>query len=168
MKKDYLSVSEFSKLAKISHQGIYKQIRNQQSKLQNFIVVADGKKVISRKALELYNPTAQPEEMQPAKQPEEMQPVAQPTEQVAQPKDDDLKAVLTDTITLLSKQLVEKDKQIAEKDKHIAKLDQHLEQSQRLNENNQVLLLKQQEQKQLSEDTTEPVKKSIWGRLFNQ
>jgi len=56
--------------------------------------------------------------------------------------------------------------QILELNKHITELNKHLEQSQRLNENSQVLLLKQQEQKQIAEDISEPAKKSIWGKLF--
>ena len=51
MEKEYLSIKDFSKLAGVSQQAIYKQLNN---KLKTYLKVIDGKKMLDKSALELF------------------------------------------------------------------------------------------------------------------
>lgn len=51
MKEEYLSISEFAKRAGVSHQAIYKRLDGD---LQPWLQVANGKKTLNIKALELF------------------------------------------------------------------------------------------------------------------
>ena len=149
-KNEFLSIKDFSELAGVSNQAVYKRLNN---KLKKYVNVENGKKTINCKALELY----------------QLKENLNVEQQIEQQLNNGLKTALSDTITLLSKQLEEKDKQIAEKDKQISALNDHLQQSQRLNENNQVLIGRQQDQpKQIIEDLSTQEKKSPWSRFFKK
>ena len=51
MKEEFLSISEFAKRAGVSHQAIYKRLDGD---LQPWLQVANGKKTLNMKALELF------------------------------------------------------------------------------------------------------------------
>lgn len=53
-KEEYISISEFSKRANVSHQYIYKRLDKE---LQPFLKVVAGKKALNIKALQLFNAT---------------------------------------------------------------------------------------------------------------
>ncbi len=107
MKDEYISISEFAKKAKVSHQAIYKRLDKD---LQPWLQVANGKKMLNVKALELF----------------EKEKTATNSTKVATVE------LLQKTIDILEKELEEKDKQIGEKDHQIAQLHKLFDQEQQL------------------------------------
>lgn len=107
MKDEYISISEFAKKAKVSHQAIYKRLDKD---LQPWLQVANGKKMLNVKALDLF----------------EKEKTATNSIEVA------TVGLLQKTIDILEKELEEKDKQIGEKDHQIAQLHKLFDQEQQL------------------------------------
>lgn len=102
---EYISIPEFAKLAGISHQAVYKQLRN---KLQPYLQEVEGKKMLSISALhDVYGIG-------------EVQPDAQPVAQQNNHFD-----IL---VAALKQQLEAKDQQLKQKDEQIAALHRILEQ----------------------------------------
>lgn len=135
MEDSYLSIKEFAGLAGVSPQAIYQRLDKD---LKEYVQILEGKKAIDVKALDLF--TVQP---------------------VEQSVDNELTAILRETLKVLSGQLIEKDKQIAE-------LNERLKESNELNRNNQILIGRQQDQpKQIEESSPieEPQKRSFWSRF---
>ena len=159
MKEGYLSIKDFAERAGVTQQAIYKRLT---TSLTTFINIENGKKTINSKALELFKTNE--------------------NNNVEQPLDKSLTTLLNATITLLSgqietkdKQISEKDiqienkdKQISEKDIQIAVLNEHLKQAQRLNENNQILIGRQQDQAKTLDEPAVIIKKSFWSKLFRK
>lgn len=125
MKDEYISVSEFAKKAKVSHQAIYKRLDKD---LQPWLQVANGKKMLNIKALELFEETK----------------TATNSTEVATVK------LLQKTVDILQKELEEKDRQIREKDHQIAQLHKLFDQEQQLRmvTERKFQLLEQQQEKE--------------------
>ena len=102
MDKDFLTVKEFSELAGVSVQSIYKKLGKVNNPIQRYLKVVDGVKYISRTALEvLYN--------------------SSPATNVLHEEKKTNEQSSTDRIlNILEKQLEEQRRQLQEKDKQIA------------------------------------------------
>ena len=55
MNEKFYSVSAFAKLVNVSVQSIYQRMKKQDDDIQKYIKLQKGKKVISEKAIEIYN-----------------------------------------------------------------------------------------------------------------
>lgn len=154
-KTNYLKISEFATKAGVSRQTIYNDLTG---KLTDFVKVIDGIKMLDIQALSIYG----------------VKDTVKLDSQFTVKFDNDLTAFLQRQIEEKDKQieslykLLDKEKEEAkEKDSQIQKYAEHireqekrladlLEQSQQLNHNNQVLLLKEKESKT----------KGLFKRLF--
>lgn len=107
---EYLTIPEFAKLAGVSHQAIYKQLHN---KLQPYLQIVDGKKLLDKKALgEVYR------------------------NEVVQPNAD-----FATMVAALEKQLEVKDSQLEAKDEQLRQKDAQIESLHRIIEQNNTLAL---------------------------
>lgn len=104
MKDEYISISEFAKRAGVSHQAIYKRLDKD---LQPWLQVADGKKSLNTKALELF----------------ESEKSATDSTEVATIK------LLRKTVELLENELSVKNEQIKSRDSQIEALSERLKES---------------------------------------
>lgn len=162
MEKEYLTIAEFSQLAGISKQAIYKRLS---ADLLPYVKVIDGKKHVEKRALNLFNQQLKVETT--VEQPVE-------TELKQEPKE------RNQEIEFLKQQIKEKDLIIANQQEEIKRLNNHIfQQSEKLmevlqqqtkqQENFQILLAQQTKEIQaLSGSTVEqPVekKKSFWQRI---
>lgn len=154
-KTNYLKISEFATKAGVSRQTIYNDLTG---KLTDFVKVIDGIKMLDIRALSIYG----------------VKDTVKLDSQFTVKFDNDLTVFLQRQIEEKDKQieslykLLDKEKEEAkEKDSQIQKYAEHireqekrladlLEQSQQLNHNNQVLLLKEKESKT----------KGLFKRLF--
>lgn len=117
MNEQYLTIKEFSKLANITPQAIYKELNKPNNRFKPFIKLVDNKKLLSSKALfEIYNITVE-------------QPSNQYTNQVEQPIKPQESNNYTEIIELMNKeldmlkqQLESKDRELQDKQKTIDKL----------------------------------------------
>lgn len=132
---DYLSIKEFATRAGVSSQAVYQRLSKD---LQSYCKEIDGKKMLDIKALDLFTNKEVDNEK---------------NKQI----DNELIKTLQDTLKVLSAQLETKDRQIAE-------LNERLQEANELNKNNQILIGRQQEQKQI-EAEPEPVKKKFFERF---
>lgn len=153
--KKYLKISDFATKAGVSRQTIYNDLTG---KLTDFVEVIDGIKMLDIQALSLYG----------------VKDLTHFDSQFTVKFDNDLTAFLQRQIEEKDKQIErlysmldkereqskEKDKTIQENNEHIREQEKRLadllEQSQQLNHNNQVLLLKEKESKT----------KGLFKRLF--
>lgn len=147
---EFISVQKFAELAGVSRQTVYKRLSTD---LQKYVKFVNGKKVISNKALKIFNVNLEDDKCKPV--------------------DKEMSISVNDLSTILQEQLKAKDEQIKSlesqlniKDLQIAEMNERLKESLKLNENNQILLLgKTTEQKQVIEVIKTPIKKSWWQRL---
>ena len=151
---DYLSIKEFSICAGVSKQAIYKQL---ETRLKPYTKIENGKKFISKTALELFNqsqPSSQPESqpiqpenqliqpenqpIQPESQPESqpIQPSSQPS---SQPENQSNNEIFLEIIKTIQEELEKKNKQLEEKDKQIENLSERLAEALQLVRGQQVL-----------------------------
>lgn len=153
--KKYLKISEFAKMANVSRQTIYNDLS---SKLTDFVKIIDNVKYLDSEGLAVYG----------------VKGLTPLDSQFTVKFDNDLTAFLQSQIEEKDKQIErlysmldkereqskEKDKTIQENNEHIREQEKRLadllEQSQQLNHNNQVLLLKEKESKT----------KGLFKRLF--
>ena len=153
--KKYLKISEFAKIANVSRQTIYNDLS---SKLTDFVKTIDNVKYLDSEGLAVYG----------------VKDLTHFDSQFKVKFDNDLTAFLQSQIEEKDKQIErlysmldkereqskEKDKTIQENNEHIREQEKRLadllEQSQQLNHNNQVLLLKEKESKT----------KGLFKRLF--
>lgn len=104
MNEEYISIAEFAKRAGVSHQAIYKRLDKD---LQPWLQVANGKKSLNIKALELF----------------ESEKSATDSTEVATIK------LLQKSIDLLEKELAIKNEQIKSRDSQIEALSERLKES---------------------------------------
>ena len=153
--KKYLKISEFAKMANVSRQTIYNDLS---SKLTDFVKIIDNVKYLDSEGLAVYG----------------VKDLTPFDSQFTVKFDNDLTAFLQSQIEEKDKQIErlysmldkereqskEKDKTIQENNEHIREQEKRLadllEQSQQLNHNNQVLLLKEKDSKT----------KGLFKRLF--
>lgn len=114
MKDEYISISEFAKKAGVSHQAIYKRLDKD---LQPWLQVANSKKLINIKALELF----------------EVKESATDSTEVATIK------LLQKTVEMLEKELSVKNDQIKDQAKQITELSDRLKESHLLIDHQQQL-----------------------------
>lgn len=103
--------------------------------LKPYFKEVDGKKTLDIKALDLFILKADDKHV-----------------------DNELIKTLQETLKLLSNQLEVKDKQIAE-------LNERLSEANELNRNNQILIGREQQPKQIASTSEEPIKKKFWDRF---
>ena len=132
---DFITIKEFATRAGVSSQAIYQRLSKD---LQSYCKEIDGKKMLDTTALELFASK-------------------EVDNDTNNPLDNELIKTLQDTLHILSAQLDTKDRQIAE-------LNERLQEANELNKNNQILIGRQQDQKQI-EAEPEPVKKKFFDRF---
>jgi predicted transcriptional regulator len=108
---EYISIKEFSKMAKITPQSIYKRLKKEDNPLNNFVKLVDGNKLISTEALKLYQKPVPESTEAPAKE-----------QQKQELQSNEVNEDLLETLR----------KQLEEKDKQIEKLEKLLDQEQQL------------------------------------
>lgn len=141
MNDKYITVLEYAAIKGISKQAVYKKLTNQ---LKEFVVVVDGKNLISVAVLS-------PDEL--TKLSNIRQPKSQPTDnQKVNPENDFFKT-----------QIAEKDKQISQLLKQIESLQEQNSKLTDLLNNNQVLLAAEKKEKQLLLDIPKEEKNSIFN-----
>lgn len=106
---DTLSIKEFARAAGVTVQAVYKRLNNQDDELNNYLVLVENKKRLSKDVLNLV--------VKPVEQP-----VEQPTSKVEQPVEQ-----LLNQLNNLQEQLRLKDELIKSKDEHIADLRKQLD-----------------------------------------
>ena len=150
MKDDYISIAEFARIAGVSPAAVYKRVNNKvDNQLLTHIKIVDGKKRINKAALELFN-----------------SPGSQPVNnQSSQPVDNQLLTILQENMDVLKGELGIKNNQIEQLSKANDRLNDRLQEANQLNHQNQILL---DQQKQITEDPTGPVKRSFWNKLFRK
>lgn len=147
---EYLTVTAFAKAVGTSNQAIYQQLNK---RLKPYYKVIDNKKMINIKAIEDIYQKA----------------VDTTNQQVFQEEKQELINELKEHIKDLQEQLAvaRADKEV--KDKQIADLNERLAEANALNQNNQILISRQQEPATLPEQTeTTPAKQGFWARLFRK
>lgn len=105
---EYITVSQFAELRGISKQAVYKQLNNQ---LKNFVVIVNGKKHISAKALteDELTKVEQPKVENSTENSTDFDNQSTENSTSSTPQND----VVSAAVAALSEQLKEKDKQIA-------------------------------------------------------
>lgn len=136
--KEYLTIKEFSKRVNTTPQSIYKKLNKKDNPLNNYVKVVNGKKMLSVKALKLYQ---NPEEEEKA-------------EVEAGSQDINLKI-----IELLQKELEEKNKQIEN-------LNKLLDQQQQLQLQVMTELKQAREEKILLESKVVQEENKKWWKIF--
>ncbi len=180
--RELLTVKEFALAAGVTEQAIYKRLNNQNDKLNNHLIIVEGKKRLDKAALQLFT---QPVE----------QPVEQPLNQVEQPSVEGLQQLI-DTqaaeIESLQDQLKAKDHQISFLQDHADKQQQTIDNlTAALTAAQTLQAMEKQERLQLTDqgaglDPTpggdqsetqgetegapapEPVKRKLWERIFKR
>lgn len=166
MDPEYISVKEFAERAGVSPQAIYQRLEKD---LKLYFKVIKGRKQLNIKALELFNvdcfkPVDQHFKAD-LKQVESHNPTNTAIQEIEALKQ--LTSTLNDTLKALENQLSIKDSQIQALNEQIKTLNEHLKQAQQLNQNNQILIARQQEPpQQIPEETGK--KKSLWDRIFSK
>ncbi len=148
--KEYLTVTAFAKAVRTSNQAIYQQLNK---RLKPYYKVIDNKKMISIQAIEdIYQKS-----------------VDTTNQQVFQEEKQELINELKEHIKDLQEQLTvaRADKEV--KDKQIAELNKRLAEANALNQNNQILISKQQEPASLPKQTESTLtKQGFLSRLFRK
>ncbi len=181
--KDLLTIPEFVELSGKKKQGIYQQIKNENSRLFEYVVKQGGKTFIKAEALNFYkedSPADSQGESQAQSQTSQSESKAESQDSQAasqESKTDSQSQSKTDSqtqsiIDFLQEQIREKDKQLAEKDKQIERIQKLLDQEQQLHLQANLLLLgegKQAEEQSpdnivmdSQEEHQEPKKKRNW------
>lgn len=156
MEKEYLSIKEFAKLAKVSPQSIYKRLNQVDSRLNNYVEKVGNQKKIDIMALkDVYNIEVE-------------QPIQPGNNQVEQPfKPENQQSSTDKLLEMLQKQLEEKDKQISE-------LQRLLDQQQKLSLSDRQIIqvledkLHTQETAIVETPPEDNVNKSFWKRIFKK
>lgn len=147
---EYLTVTAFAKAVGTSNQAIYQQLNK---RLKPYYKVIDSKKMVNIKAIEdIYQKS-----------------VDTTNQQVFQEEKQELINELKEHIKDLQEQLAvaRADKEV--KDKQIADLNERLAEANALNQNNQILIGRQQEPTALPEQTeTTSTKQGFWSKLFGK
>lgn len=110
---DTLSIKEFARAAGVTVQAVYKRLNNQDDELNNYLVLVENKKRLSKDVLNLI--------IKPV-----VKPVEQPSGEVEQPVEQLLNQ-LNNQLNTLNEQIKLKDELIAAKDEHIADLRKQLD-----------------------------------------
>ena len=183
IEKDLLTIPEFAEAAGKKKQGLYQQVKNENSKIFPYIVFRGKTPYIKIEALkEVYG--IEQADSQDENQESQAKSQAQSQENQAAPTQAEQESSF---ILFLQEQLKEKDRQLAEKDKQIEKITLLLDQEQQLHARTNFLLAEYQkreaeQEEQAGEADTgaeepqapppqeqdqEPQKKrSWWYRLF--
>ena len=189
MDKDLLTIPEFAEAAGIKKQGIYQQIKNDNSKIAPFVVFQGEKAFIKREALkEVYgikNNDSQDDGQESQVNSQESKGESQGSSQdsKATSQDDGQESQVNSQeskgesqgasqskegpeteqsiIVFLQRQLEEKDRQIAQKDKQIERIQQLLDQEQRLHLSTKLLLedYRKQDNEEQEENGAAPIEK---------
>lgn len=129
MEKEYLSIKEFAAAAGVSVQSVYNRIKESNNKIQKYIKIKDGKKVISAAALDdIYQKGFEYDEIK---------------EESA--KEDSIVAILNKQIELLENQVKQQQEEIANKNEQIASLLEQLQESGKRESTYQTLLNQEQQ-----------------------
>lgn len=170
MDQEYLSIKQFAEAAGVSPQAIYQRLDKD---FKPYFKVIKGRKSLNREALSLFHGNSfkavdQPIDKQfkePLKQVESHNPDNTAIHEVEALKQ--LTSTLNNTLKVLESQLLIKDAQITALNDQNKALNEHLRQSQQLNENNQILLARQQEPPPQIEEPTRKIKR-WWEKLFTK
>ena len=111
--EEFITIKEFAQRAGVSHQAIYDRLRKENDELRKYTKVHNKIKLISTKALALFDSSKLAQVAQP------MQASMQATAQALADQKDDI-------ISLLKEQVAVKDKQIEQRDNQIEQLQQDL------------------------------------------
>lgn len=161
---DYISISEFAKIAGLSRQTVYLKLDKD---LHDFVKIDNGKKKINVKALELFNVKFDMSDSDNftkltdkdfTKFTDKEQKASVPTKNIID--------ILTHQIDILTCQIDIKDKQLAEKDKQLNQLTELLKVEQQSAQQAQALHAGTIKQTALIE--SDSCKNSFWTRLFRR
>lgn len=171
MEKELFSVPEFAEAAGKKKQGIYEQVKNENSRLFPFVVLQGGKPFIKKEALkEVYGiektdsqeskefsqeSKAENQESQFNSQ-ADSQESGQENQADSQAQSQADRSQEQNIVFFLQEQLREKDRQLAEKDKQIEKIQQLLDQEQRLHANTNRLLAEYREKAEAPQGNNSP------------
>lgn len=137
VEKDLLNIKEFAEKAGISIQAVYKQLN---TRLKDYVVIVDNKKMLKKSALsEIYGKNQQEEKVE-----------TDSTENSTE---------LNQVVQLLKEQLKAKDEQIE-------RLTTLLNQEQQLHLLEKQKLMALEDKQREPEQVSEPEKKSFWKRFF--
>ncbi len=122
--EEYLGVKEFAERVQKSEQSVYKRLRNKNDKIQQYVKLKDGKKVIAAAAIEnlYYNDCIEYEEIKEEKPFQE-----------------------NEIIKILKEQIEQQQKEIEFKNKQLDDLTEQLKASSERETNYQTLLNQQQQ-----------------------
>jgi uncharacterized coiled-coil protein SlyX len=128
MEKEYLSIKECAAAAGVSVQSVYNRIKESNNKIQKYIKIKDGKKVISAAALDdIYQKGFEYDEIEESA------------------KEDSIVAILNKQIELLENQVAQQQAEIERKNEHIASLLEQLQESGKRESTYQTLLNQEQQ-----------------------
>lgn len=127
MKNDYISISEFAAAAGVSQQSVYKRLRNKDDAIQPFCKKIDGKKYISKYAIDIIYRDEEPQETTQEEQTEE--PQEEPTEKA---NENVLMTILQQQLETLRNELEVKNKQIENLNNRLAEANNLISQQQQL------------------------------------
>lgn len=133
--KKLLTILEYAEIINFTKQGVYKQLNNPKSKLNQYLKIIDGKKYIDSKALEDTELTNYKQQLN------------NESKQVEQQLNNSLLELLEKQIEEKDKQIDNLNKQLEQKDKQIETLHNLLNQSQQLQAADKKLLLESQQKK---------------------
>jgi predicted DNA-binding protein YlxM (UPF0122 family) len=135
--KDYLTVAELAKECNLSRQAVYVKLDKE---LKPFLKIIDNKKMVSSKALKILNVNSVNE-------------IDKNIDETIDKKNEQFKMILTNTIDILTEQLLVKDRQIEQLNCQIQQsnemnreLNERIKELTALQHNNQVIQLKLHEQ----------------------
>ena len=154
--KEWLTISEASKMAGVSPQTIYKRLS---TSLKPYVKEVDNKKYLNIKGLDYVGIIR----------------FNQPTKKKKVESKVELNVEIVKTLDILRDQLKEKDKQLETKDKQletkdtqIQELNNRLEQSLKANLQNNFLMAQKEENHKMLEDPGTKKKRSFFQRLFKR
>ena len=172
---DKLTIAQFAEVVGVSKQAIYKQVKNENSKLYPFIIFDGKTPLIKAEAVEALYHTIQPNSTQEV---EKVEKENQPIQPNSTPDFNQILATLT-------AQLAEKDKQIAKlqeqnaqqaeenrnKDKiiqeQLAKMNELLRNAQQLQAQSNILLLENKPEEAIENKIEDENKAKKKGWLYN-
>lgn len=137
---EYLSIKDFAESVGVSKQSIYQRIRKSDDEIKPYLKKQNGKMMVRKSAMELYNGKKDKEEN------------INSTERL---------------LNIFEKQLAEKDKQLAEKDDQINKLLKSLDDIQKLLDQQQQLNGMQNQILIESKEIKDNEKKGFFKRIFS-
>ena len=160
---DYISIKDFAERAGITRQTVYNKL---DTILQKHVKVVKGHKAISSNALKLFDVKGIDTECKNSVKDNlhylttDFTDIFSVLQDQLQVKDKQLK----DQAEKSNKQLEIKDQQIAALNERLKESNERLKEANQLNQNNQVLIGRSQEPKQI-EEIPEQKKKSFWDRF---